>query len=329
MNYGEIVSRAFSITLQHRVLWWLGLGLVLTGHGGACSPPISGFGGRQGGRETTPEFTAELPPWLIDLVRTLRAEGIVALLITLLVLALIVAVVLQLVGAVCQGALIYLVDAVERGAPLSFSAGLEAGMRSMWRLFFIALLVFSPFLLTVLILLGGALASFIAAITGPQELEAPRVLALLALLCLGIPAVCLVIVVAYLLSVLAILAQRAVVLENLGLWQSIRRGWTLLRARFWELVLLSLIWIAIGFLVGIVVALPVALVALPFAMVTGMQEPGMGVIALLLVVALGLVIYAMFISTLNAVFSSALWTLAYRRIAGWQPEIAGAPTPVV
>lgn len=330
MNYGELISRAFTLTLQQRVLWWFGLGLVLTGHGG-CSTPVSGFGGGPGGREAPPEFAGEPPTWLIDLVRTLRVEGIVAILVSLLVLAFVLALVLQLAGAICQGALIYLVDAADRGAPPSFSAGVQAGVRSMWRLFLIALLVFSPFVLTVLVMLGGAIASFIAALAGPQEFDAARALAVLALVCLGIPFLCLIIVAAFLLSVLAILAQRAVVLEDLGVVAAIRRGWALLLARFWDLVLLSLIWIAIGIIVGmiVIVALPAVLLAVPFVLVIATREPSPGLIALLVVLVLAFVVYVVFISMLNAVFSSALWTLAYKRVAGWQPETAPVPVPAV
>jgi hypothetical protein len=326
MKYAELISRAFTLTLQHRVLWWFGLGLVLTGHGG-CGLPPSGFGAGGSGREAPREFAGEPPTWLIELVRTLRVEGIIAVLIGLFVLALILALVLQLAGAVCQGALIYLVDAADRGVSLSFSAGLAAGIRNMWRLFLIALLVFSPFVLTVLVALGGAIVSFIAAITGPQELDAARALTVLALVCLGVPFLCLIIVAAYLLGVLAILAQRAVVLEELGVLAAIRRGWGLLRARFWDLALLSLIWLAIGIVMGMIVALPAMLLAVPFALVITTQEPGPGLITLLVVLVLTFVVYAVFISLLNAVFSSALWTLAYKRAAGWQSETAPAPVP--
>lgn len=328
MNYGELISKAFTMTLHYRVLWWFGLGLVLTGHGG-CSPPVSGFGGRPGGREGAPEFAGEPPAWLIDLVRTVRVEGIIAILAGLLVLAFVLTLVLQLAGAICQGALIYLVDAADRGAPLSFSAGLEAGIRSMWRLFLIALLVFSPFVLTILVMVAVAIASVIAAFAGLQEFDAARVLAVLALVCLGIPFLCLIIVAAFLLSVLAILAQRAVVLEQLGVVAAIRRGWALLRARFWDFVLLSLIWLAIGIVVGMIMALPAVLLAVPFALVMTTQEPGPGLIALLVVLVLAFVVYAVLISMLNAVFSSALWTLAYKRVAGWQPQTAPAPVPAM
>jgi hypothetical protein len=326
MNYGELVSRAFTLTLQHRVLWWFGLGLVLTGHGG-CGLPPSGFGGGGSERDAPQEFAGEPPAWLIELVRTLRVEGIVAILIGLVVLALILALVLQLAGAVCQGALIYLVDAADRGLPLSFSAGLEAGIRSMWRLFLIALLVFSPFVLTVLVMVGAASASVVAAFARTQEFDAARALAVLALVCLGILFLCLIIVAAFLLGVLAILAQRAVVLEQLGVVAAIRRGWALLRARFWNFVLLSLIWIAIGIVVGMIVALPAVLLAVPFALVVAAREPSLALIALLVVLVLAFVVYAVFIAMLNAVFSSVLWTLAYKRVAGWQPESAPAPVP--
>ncbi|MER3405042.1 MAG: hypothetical protein C4289_07650, partial [Chloroflexota bacterium] len=208
-------------------------------------------------------------------------------------------------------------------------AGLEAGIRNAWRLFLIALLVFSPFVLTVLVALGGAAASFIAALAGPREFDAARARTVLALVCLGIPFLCLIIVAGYLLSVLAILAQRAVVLEGLGVVAAIRRGWVLLRARFWELVLLSLIWIAIGIVVGMIVVLPTVLLAVPLALVLAVQEPRPVLIALLVVGVLAFVLYAVCISILNAVFSSALWTLAYKRVAGWQPETAPAPVPTV
>jgi hypothetical protein len=263
-----------------------------------------------------------------DLLTAITPGTVIALLLGILLFALVLIVVLQLLGALCQGALIRLVDAADRGQLVRGRDGWQAGVAGMWRLFLIALLVFSPFIVTILLFAGVAVVPFVAALVREEPLDAPHALTLIGVICLAIPALCSIVVIGFLLGILAILAQRAVILQDLGATDSIRRAWGLLRERFWQLVLMSLIWLALSIVVGMITAVPALVLAVPFIAIF-QGEVNAGLMAVFVVLLLAYIVYAIAVATLYAVFSSALWTLTYRRITGWLPQAAPAPLPAI
>jgi hypothetical protein len=137
------------------------------------------------------------------------------------------------------------------------------------------------------------------------------------ILCIGLMA-CFLVPIWLVLTVIYPFAQRGAVLQDLGIIDSVRHAWQIIKANIGEVALLILFFIVIGIGFGIVVALlmiPLAFVAFfPMAMdaiMTGTIDPGN-----IILVLCGSLVVALIVALLNSVlvaFRSTTITLAYQQ----------------
>jgi hypothetical protein len=341
MDHLKVLRRSLEITWRYRVLWVFGILLALTsgrgggnGGGGGSSGRIGDFSPRPG----TPSGGFRLPEIPPQVVSTLIVIGIaVACVLFLLIIASIV------VRYVSETALIRMVnDHEETGEKRSIRQGFRWGWsRTSLRLFAIDLLVFVPLIVGFILLILLALAPLLLWTTHSQAAGIVGTVTTIGLVVLFI---LLFIVVIAAASLLIHFFRRVCALEEVGVVESIRRGYALVRRHLKDVFIMWLIMVGltIGWtilmipvvillvLVGLVLGGGPALLAGGLA---GMASRG-GPLPWLLGGAVGLPIFLLvlfvpllFLSGLWQVYRSGVWTLTYRELRALEAVQPAPPVP--
>jgi len=230
--------------------------------------------------------------------------AVLGVVIALICVALLVGFVFWAISSIARGGLIASVDDIESGEKSSFSKAWRAGWHKAWTLLGIGLLPAIPALILLVVGLlafigyGGFFALFGTEFAFP-EVTAGLGIAIALLACILIP-------IMLVLSILRNFAERACMLEDLGVIDSYRRGTSVLTANLGEAIILFLIQLAISIGLGILLFLPGFILFLCCCLWP------------LLLVVQGAI----------SAFLSALWTLAWRTWTGGPPLMEKAPTAV-
>ncbi|PWB69735.1 MAG: hypothetical protein C3F07_18665 [Anaerolineales bacterium] len=354
MDPVKILKRAWHILWSYRALWVFGLILAIAtaGSGG-------GGGGNNGTRyqfdsnETRQlplpedfrrgmeEFTREMErlfnegPQHVDFPReqlTALIWIVVAFTLVMIVLGIIVAI----ARYVSETAVIRMVDEYEsRDTKMSVREGFRIGWsRTSWRLFLINLIVNLPAILLTLILLSAGIGIFFAVENGNLTFNAFSIITLIGLVFL------LIFVVAILSIFLRLLRHffwRVSALEDLGVQESLSRGWALVRENWKSVGLMWLVMVGLGiawaiasiilFIITIPVVILTAAIALLVSAIPALLLVGIFNLFLSNVLAwvLGIVFVLPLFFTIafspwlllgswQTVFTSTVWTLTYREI---------------
>lgn len=283
MDYGSVIRRAVNVVWDNKFLIVLGILVALGGGGGSGSVSYN-FGGGDfdfgQGAQTPPDFSQipELPPEV-----GVALGGAAVFLVLLCCVLLVVALVVFVVSTVARGGLIAGVDDIEEERPSSLSQAWSAGWQRAWTLLGIAILPTIPS--AILAFIALVLGLGVAALSEAVGVQMAGVLVVL------VPLACVLIPIALALTLLRTFANRAAMLEGLGVIASYGRGWEILRDNFGSAFALFLIQI----LAGIVISL----LLLPGAVLLCLFWP----------------LIFVFQGALSAVFSS-MWTLAWREWTG-------------
>lgn len=329
MDHIKILKRSFNITVNYRVLWIFGMLLALTAGGGGNG----GGGGNSGTRVqpgndgnwnfdgnhypfgSFPQITPELTNTIIAIL-----VGVACLLLALIILSIIV-------RYVSETAVIRMVDQHENDATqLTLRQGWSLGWsRAAWNMFLMDFLVGLSFLAALLVLGAIVATPLLFLLTKSVPLQ---VLGVIVTIGLGMLLVFAIILAAMATNLVVTLARRACALDNLGVIASLQRGFTILKGRFGDMLLMAIILFGVG-LVWILVMLPVILAAaLIGAIVAGLPALLIGGIAGLFTqgatpwIIAGVVAGPLFLITFiiptslvsgwRQIFSSSAWTLTYR-----------------
>jgi hypothetical protein len=290
MDYGNILSRAWRIIWENKFLILLGVIVALgSGSGGGAS------GGRSAGWSPGEgDFDFEMPRWdLPDLRGELGVPeaAVIAAILVLVSLAVVVGIALWIVSTIARGGLIAGVSAIDGGGASSFAQAWRAGWEKGWRLLGIGILPAIPGFILLIAGLGAAgLFAGIYGFSGERLWYVPGaglgvLLAVLA---------CVLIPISLILSLLRTFANRACMLEDVGVIEAYRRGLNVLVANIGPALILFLLQIVIGAVLGIAM--------LPFGFV------------MLLCCLLWPVLLA--IRGAIATYFSTIWTLAWREWTG-------------
>lgn len=297
LNFGEILTRAWQITWRYKVLWIFGILAGCTGGSGG-----GGGGGGNTGYSTGPSDSG-LPPEIRRFI--LMMEDLVAwvednmwIFIVIGLAALLLILISVFLGTIGRIGLIKGAYQAEMGVErLAFGELFSASMPYFWRVFGLSFLVGLAFfaLLVPLILLGVVTAG-------------------VALICL-IPLICLLIPAGIAVGILIEQANRAMVLEDLGIVDGLKRGWEIIRANFWQVIIMALILFGISLVLGIIIALPIFIVVFPTIFAFAMGE---GQTFTPLYIALACIcLYAPVSWVLNGIlttYTQSAWTLTYLRL---------------
>jgi hypothetical protein len=281
VDYESLLKRAWTVVWGHKVLIILG---VLAGLGGGGSG--SGFS-LQGGEG---DWNWGQGP---------QAEGAlggfpIILAIFLIGLLIIIVIAIWILATLARGGLVAGVDEIERTGATTFASAWNGAWQRAGSLIGIALLPAIPVLLLVVA------ALFMTGIwAGMSQLFQPGagfplrgglVAGLVGLACLAVP-------VALVLSLLHTFAERACLLENLGVIDSYRRGSQVLMQNLGPAILLFLIQMVIGIVLALVLL-------------------GPGLVAVICCVLWPVLLV---INGAITAYFSTVWTLAWRTWTGAGP----------
>ncbi len=285
MEYGKLLSRSVNIVWQNKFLIIVGFLASLARWSSGGGGGGGGGGGNGNGAPLEDEFVA------------MAAGLIVAVACVVLVLA----IVIWAISAIARGGLIASVDAIESGEKSSFRQSWSAGWQRKWTLFGVGILPAIPGLILFVIGLmalgayGGIFALFDQDFAQVGAAGLGITIALFA---------CILLPIILVLSILRNFAERACMLENLGVVDSYRRGTKVLWSNLGEAIVLFLLQIAIFIVLGILLFLP----------------------SLVLILCCFLWPLLLLVQGAVSAFLSALWTLAWRSWTGEPPLVEKAPT---
>jgi len=346
MDHVTILKRAWNNVWRYRALWVFGIILALTtGSGGTETASSARDGGnnrdrsiaglrlpddfsvelgdgiRQELEELDRLFSREIPPQVVS--------TIIAVVIGLLCIGILLFVVGRIARYVAETSLIGMVDKHEEtGKQQSVRQGFRMGWsRAAWRLFLIDLAVDLPVALTFILLFALAFAPLLLWTGRSTGLGTVGTVSTIGLF---FTVVFLAIVVGAALSLLKRFFRCACVLDGLGVVESIRRGWAMVRQNLKDAGLMWLIMIGVN-LAWMLVMVPIGALLFGVGAVMGggpallagkwAESAFGGAAAWILGGAVGIPIFLavvvaplVFLGGLREIFQSSTWTLTYREL---------------
>jgi len=318
IDYGNILTRAFQITKNHRSLWLYGVILAITSGGGSnYFQYISNFSDLNKGKNTSQSLSLlknnsfMVKSGSLALFSSKDSATSILLIIGLVVLlAVVVTLVFLLLQYISQAALIGMVEEIEGSGKTSIKAGFSIGWKKWWRLLAITLIVSIPaFLISLLIALILATPSIFAFVY--QKTVLGWILAVPA----AIIWILLIIAVVVLLGIVITYASRYAVINGLKVIDSVKSGYFLLRQKIGPSLFLWLISIALGMAYGIastVVFFVLAIILFPiFLLLYSINQwLVLAGLPLAIIAIFGLI----FISGLFQAYFSTYWTLSFKEL---------------
>jgi hypothetical protein len=320
MEYGNVFKNSGRLIWRHKLLWVLGLFLIsgslpglAVGHLYArflASLPTNLLNAA-----TTDDFFEPLLNVVLNPAVVFGGAGVFFL----------VFIVVWLLGTIGEAALIRSVADFDDGRSLSFGEMFSAGTKLLVRFIAIDTVIFLPLFLILLIqmlIVGSGLIGSILflAKSGSNPEEMVPIAFILGLIFIVLSVIAVPILLATML--VRLLAFRSAALEDLRTRPSIRRAWQLIKGKIGEIAIVFLLLYAVSYGVGIVSSL----LLLPFTVGGSLflirpfmegQLPQQGQVdAFVWLISLASIIN-LIPGLLYRVFSSAVWTLAYRQ---WQPD---------
>jgi hypothetical protein len=301
MNIGEVLSRAWQIIWKHKVLWIFGILAGFTASrgenwfsyqisSGGTELPAEPFGGAE-------QYFSNLPPWQLGLILV----GVVLLILTFTVLVIF----LGSVGRIALARGTQLADTgVER---LAFGELFRGALPYFWRFIGLNLLFIAAAVLLSIPLVGFVVLS-------------ATVTAGIALICL-VPLLCLLFPLLWLASIFVEQANAALVIDNIGVFEAIRRGWDTVRSNPAEVILMGLILGIGGGVIGFLLAMPLLVLLIPLMISLSFWIFNAGAPSVwgMILAGVGMLFYLPFLlafgGALRAYIGSA-WALTYLRLSG-------------
>ena len=300
MDISGIFKRAWEITWKYKGLWVLGILANCSGGGSqgssnASRMPQYSIGGG--------EFT-QFEHWL----QGIPEETWIVIAIAAVGVMLLVALIFWVLAAIGNGGLIAAFQMAETGEPVTLASAFQQGFRFFWKLLLIQIILgLASFLVIAPIVLGGLFMSFVTLGIG--------------LICF-IPLICLLIPLGIAVSIYTLLTQIALIVEELEFVAAFQRAWEVFRSNLGEVIVMGLILGVGGFIVGLILAIPFLLIALPLitSLIVGTDSISItGFSATLIGILLYLPILLVASGILRT-FITGSWTLTYRSLIAGMAE---------
>jgi len=354
MDPVKILKRAWHILWSYRALWVFGLLLALTTAGGTAGS--SNNGSRYMVDNNDQRFDMQLPDNLQegfndagDVLEELFEEGLTAAGISqgeitaliwvgaaFVLIMLAIGIVMAFARYVSETAVIHMVDEYETtDTKMTVRQGFRVGWsRTSWRLFLINLIVNLPafLLLAILVIMGFLIYSVISG--GSESVAVAGTISLIGVAFLTIFVFA---IVGVALRLLRQFFWRVCVIEKVGVRESLRRGFQMVRENWqsaglmWLIMMgLGIAWMLVSF-IAVIITLPVVLItsvvgvaaaAVPYFLLVGLFSLFLsgplpwivgGVFVLPLFFTLAFSPWIL-LTAWEKVFTSTVWTLTYREI---------------
>ncbi|MCA9896571.1 MAG: hypothetical protein H6654_03190 [Ardenticatenaceae bacterium] len=252
MDYGNLFRRGWEIVWQNKYLFILGFLAALGGgsggnSGGNFNYSVPGPSGSDVPAEMFEEFTQF---WT-------QYGGLI---LGLFCFFFILGIVFWLIRLAAVGGLIESVDRIEAGEKMSLGKAFSAGVARIWSLVGLSVLLNLPFILVGLLFASFGGSFFVTAMRNGGDFAGfePAFGGFFA--CLGLLA-CFLVPLGIVVAIVQPFAMRGLVLKQLGVVDSIRHGWQVVRDNIGDILLLGIAFMVIGFLFGLVTLV----FTLPFA----------------------------------------------------------------
>jgi hypothetical protein len=252
MDYGLIIRRSFQFAWQHKALWIFGLFIM-----GVGSLNIELTGGPFASGDV-PDFSSSAMSQLV-----LPFLGVYFLIVILSIVT----------YCISAPALVDAANRLGRGGRYSFSTSLSAGIDYFFRS--LGLIILIGIIAMAIIAVMAAVAVVIGIMfgagfeQGDTAAMAPAIIMLiLAGVVIGIP---IFLFILWFITTIQQLAQRAIVVRDVSIADSLGEAWFLLKAHFWKCVVIFLIYMAFAF--GNSMVLMIIFTAIKFV-VSGALLPG-------------------------------------------------------
>jgi hypothetical protein len=318
VNYGALLRRSWTLTWRYRFLWVLALFAGSTSYGGSAAGGDLGTLGSsvneigRAGPGIGPAL-AEPGRWIVQNLGLVLAVGAI---VVLIVVALLV------VSFICQGALTRATIDLALNRPSGFRAAWREGRRLFWRYVRLVVLLIG-LSLAALLMVAGVFGLGYLAFTASDGALGPLLivgggLISVVLVLLSIPLLIAV-------SIVVVLAQRAMAAEEIGSRAGLVSGYRLLRANLGPALLGWLLSVGLGIGIGVgilfallVLVLPLGLIGLILYFVAGGFSTGLVVYG---AVAVAIVVVATWLlSAVSNAYIWNYWSLVYLRLRGLLDE---------
>ncbi len=307
-NFGEVLSRAWQIIWKHKVLWIFGILASCSQGGSRFNSGNSGRGGN--GFGTGPN---NLPPRLQELFLNIaqHAAAYIAVFIAVICIIWIIAIFLGTIGKI---GLIRGAWQAEGGEEhLIFGQLFSESTPYFWRMFGLSLVVGLPFL----IIIGALVAIVVVAAVGMSQGSNTSAVGFLGILPIFFGCLCFLVLISIVVGWIVHQAERAIVLEDSPVLPAISRGWEIFRNNLGPIILMAIILGVIGFVAGIIIAIPVLVVVVPAAVTFALGNSQnytpliFAGVCLCLYIPVSLLLNGILIS-----YTETTWTLTYLRLTG-------------
>ena len=234
---------------------------------------------------------------------------------TIIVIGIVWAIIAFLLATYADGALMGMVNTIGGGQKVSVGFGFRAGAKRFLHLLAVRFVLVLPTL--ILTIITGIIASQLVFNSfddfGPEKIFSRTFTAISGLGALSF-------VVGLLMMAIGISAERAVVIDELPIVPSIVKGWKFLWGKFGDYFTIVLLMIGFGILAGIVFACiltPILCGVMGMGAFSAFGDNDMNIFTRILVFTgptiLVAVLVGLLFGTLANVFTSSVWTLAYRQ----------------
>lgn len=345
MDFGQIIGRAFQITLRYRALWLFGFLLALFGGGGGGGGANFNFGGgggnrpgptQPGGAPIFPGLPPELDPnEIARRIGEIPPSAWITIAIIAAIIGFIFAILSAIVSNVAKTAMIGMVDQVETVGATSVGQGFSIGWsRYAWRNFLMEFLLIIIVVIVVSIFVGLLLATGVGGglLSGSNaDLGGPIAGVMCLLLCIFLP---IFIIGGIILGGVQTFASRFIVLREAGVRESLSAGWRLFRSNLVTVIIMMLIVFGLSLAWGIVTGITGLVTGGLFGFGAGLltyvltQSVGVAILAGLP----GLLLAMLLLAALNAlfvVFTETIWTLTYRALVDRPSEATAELRPIM
>lgn len=325
INIGEVLSKAWQIIWKFKVLWIFG---ILAGCSGANRSSFNyNFNNRSFNNSgQLPDFFRRfqyMAPGQFFQNIWVQFSGIILGVLFALFCLWLVFFVLGLIGRV---GLIKGAGQADAGAErLSFAELWTGSTPYFWRMFGLNLLVGLPFFILFVVLVGGTVfAGYWTYMHSAQAGSSTAAAAVLGIIGLVFGGICVISILSILVNMIVEQARNAIVLENLGVFAGLGRGWRVFKSAVLTIIVMAVILGLIGWVIGLLFAIPAFVIAIPVAaaVMAGAQRA----MTLMWVIAAGcFLLYLPVLLVLNGIlisYTQSVWTLVYRRLTA-------APAPAV
>lgn len=303
----EVLTRAAKITWKHKVLWIFGI-LASCGRGSGSSSNNSSrnnqFTDSQAPREMLRQvsaFAEKITNWFTE-----NLWALIVLILFLLILW-VIQIFLSTTGRI---GLIRGAYQAEAGAEkINFGELFSESLRYFWRVIGQGLVIFLPIIVIIIGVFAIFIFSLASARPGTGDVLGGLILFLVVGLC------CCLFPVLVIVGLYSSQALRALILEDLGVFASLSRGWDVFRKNIVGLLVMAVIIFFGSLIVGLAIAIPIYIAIFPvvFSFLAGNINSWRPFIIAGIFVLLYSPI-AWVLSGILLTYTETLWTVIYIRI---------------